>query len=496
MAKGFDLNIEKVLENWEVSHALREIIANALDEQLLTNTEKIRISKNENTWVIRDYGRGLQPMHLTQNENEEKLRSSNVIGKFGVGLKDALATFDRHDIGVTIQSKYNTFTFNAMKKSGFEDIITLHAIVDNPTDDEFVGTEFRIDNCPDEDMKKAKQMFLQFSDSTLLENTKIGDVYEKIGHVSKIYLNGVLVAEEDNFMFSYNITSLNAQIKKALNRERTNVSRTAYTPRIKEILLKCTGNVVADELCSNLDAYNSGEMSEEVRWTDVALHAAKIRNAHGDAVYMTASMMQNMSGREKEIIDDSGKKYIIVPDNIYEKLQYETDYSGSNISTVKTVINEYNDSYEYKFVPVNELSSDELEVYKTLDWILSFMNAKGYKTKIEISETLRPGSDMNDLNPVGVWDSSLHKIIIKRDQLKSKKDFMGTLIHELIHAITGCADVSRDFEIHLTNTIGKLAYDLEKSTSEAYGPNVTTRTDNNQSNVNPIEPKQKRRFWG
>lgn len=26
----FDLNIEEVLENWEVEHALREIIANAL----------------------------------------------------------------------------------------------------------------------------------------------------------------------------------------------------------------------------------------------------------------------------------------------------------------------------------------------------------------------------------------------------------------------------------------------------------------------------------
>lgn len=32
----FDLNIEQVLENWEVCHAVREIIANALDETTLT----------------------------------------------------------------------------------------------------------------------------------------------------------------------------------------------------------------------------------------------------------------------------------------------------------------------------------------------------------------------------------------------------------------------------------------------------------------------------
>lgn len=41
--KKYDLNIEQVLENWEVFHAFREIIANALDEQVLTQSKEIRI---------------------------------------------------------------------------------------------------------------------------------------------------------------------------------------------------------------------------------------------------------------------------------------------------------------------------------------------------------------------------------------------------------------------------------------------------------------------
>jgi DNA gyrase/topoisomerase IV subunit B len=44
-ARLFDLNIEKVLEDWEVYHAVREVLANALDEQLLTATKEIEISK-------------------------------------------------------------------------------------------------------------------------------------------------------------------------------------------------------------------------------------------------------------------------------------------------------------------------------------------------------------------------------------------------------------------------------------------------------------------
>ena len=44
--KMFDLNIEEMLENWEVEHALREIIANALDEQVLSVTTEIAITKD------------------------------------------------------------------------------------------------------------------------------------------------------------------------------------------------------------------------------------------------------------------------------------------------------------------------------------------------------------------------------------------------------------------------------------------------------------------
>src|SRR5438067_366924 len=100
--RSFDLNIEEVLENWETEHALREIIANALDEQTLSQTAEIEIAKRSSgTWIIRDFGRGLRIEHFTQKENHEKLdAASGIIGKFGVGLKDALATFHRRQIGV------------------------------------------------------------------------------------------------------------------------------------------------------------------------------------------------------------------------------------------------------------------------------------------------------------------------------------------------------------------------------------------------------------
>src|SRR5262249_2878678 len=78
--RDFDLNIEKVLDSWTVSHAIRELIANALDEQAISHTRDVQIARVGHTWHIRDFGRGLRHTHLTQNENAEKQeRESEVV---------------------------------------------------------------------------------------------------------------------------------------------------------------------------------------------------------------------------------------------------------------------------------------------------------------------------------------------------------------------------------------------------------------------------------
>ena len=153
--RAFDLNIEEVLENWEVEHALREIIANALDEQVISKTAEIEITKDDQgDWRIRDYGRGLQIEHFTLNENKEKLEATQpVIGKFGVGLKDALATFHRRGVSVLIRSSFGTYRLKQEHKFGFDNIITLHIEYDD-TPNEIVGTEFIVRGITDADMAK------------------------------------------------------------------------------------------------------------------------------------------------------------------------------------------------------------------------------------------------------------------------------------------------------------------------------------------------------
>ena len=459
MSNLFDLNMEKVLENWLVSDALREIIANALDETMLTYAPDIKIYKDSNkVWHIRDYGRGIQYFHLTQNENKEKLNCNELIGKFGVGLKDALAVLYRKGCKVVIDSKYHHMTITMAQKVGF-DVKTLHVQLDDPIDKKMRGTDFTIYGLRDMDIDDAKSMFLVFNKPTLLEKTMYGDVYKckydgLIG--GTIYINGVKVASEPNFMFDYNITHINKQIRDALNRERSNVGRTAYANTVKYILKSCKSDDVLIPLVDDLHHITMGLNKDETSWVDVASYAANVLNKSGDFVFMTANQRSNLSNQQVEIFEESGKKLVIVTDAVFGKISDE-------VLTFKNIYDVYADSFEYKFIEYNSLSDAEKRIFSLKDLIIKFIGSQ-YKicTDIVVSETIR----INEMgtSTYGTYDGS--KIIIKRCVLSNPVLFCEVLAHELCHHQHGYFDNTRDFENDLSSMLGYSIYHCIKNITD------------------------------
>lgn len=454
--REFDLNIEKILENWEVYHAIREIIANALDEQILTRSKNIDIYQDDSSWWhIKDYGRGLNYHHLTQNENDEKLNNDKLIGRFGVGLKDALATLYRHNIKVT---KYGDITLKTASKVGFEDIITLHAEILPPENENMIGTDFCLFGCAADDIEKAKSLFLSFTNDDILETTKYGQVIQKNGADSIIYINGVKVAQEDNFLFSYNITLLNSQIKKALNRERTNVGRSAYTSRIKDILLSCDSEDVIEELVDDLQYFTSGDKHDELSWNDVAIYASKkLSEIDSKTTFVTAQEMMEAPS----IIDEmqrNGQNPIVVSDSLIIKMNKynDTAENGNTLTTVRQYIEDEKSNFTPTVVDVSELTVDERNIYNKTSDILSLIGGKPEAVKdILLVEKIYEHGFYYE--PLGLWIQEEGKILIKRNQLSCITDYAGTLLHECAHAISYADDVSRDFENELTKIIGELA---------------------------------------
>src|SRR5208283_1206948 len=239
---------------------------------------------------IRDFGRGIHYENLTQNENPEKLKNAGkVIGKFGVGLKDALATLNRRSILVHIRSAHCDISLVEAAKYGFEDVITLQAAVSPASSPKMDGSDVELQGVSAADIKAAKDFFLRFSGERVLETTPHGQILERTtGRDARVYVTGLLVAEEERFAFSYNITSLTTAMQRALNRERTNVGRTAYVDRVKSMLIAASSPQVATVLTKELAKVPQGTNADEVDWLDVAVHACKILNAAEKVVFVTA----------------------------------------------------------------------------------------------------------------------------------------------------------------------------------------------------------------
>lgn len=110
------------------------------------------------------------------------------------------------------------------------------------------------------------------------------------------------------------------------------------------------------------------------------------------------------------------------------------------------------------------------------------MTCFNIKVQIRISETMRN----NDFgNTLGVY-SPKDGIIVKRSKLNSKKSFLGMLIHEFTHHISGANDHTREFENQLTEFLGILLANQAEPNSKN---STIDLTENDYIQSPPIEQK-------
>lgn len=452
--RAFDLNVEEVLENWEIEHAVREVIANALDEQVLSNTTDIQITKDpEGSWHVRDFGRGLRIEHFTLNENPEKLAAtSGVIGKFGVGLKDALATFHRRGVDVLIRSQFGTFGTKTAHKHGFDDILTLHVEYDD-TPTNLSGTEFVLRGVSEETLEKATSLFLRFSGDEILETTAYGQILRRRRDAGRIYVHGVLVSIEANFLFSYNITSLTSSMKKQLNRERINVGRTTYAERVKGILKSAQHPAVHDLIVDQVAKRATGEQCDEMAWIEISQMALNLLHQRQGVAYFTEQQVQDRPNLVDAARRD-GYQIVVITEQQKARLETQVETGGAVIRTLENYVQEFNASFEYSFVDADTLKPAERRVFELTPAILALVGkTRSTVPPIRISETMRITIDDTE----GAWDPAIRTIVIKRSKLASIPEYAATLLHEVAHATTGAVDVSRQFESVLTDYLGRTA---------------------------------------
>ncbi|OLS14842.1 MAG: hypothetical protein RBG13Loki_1524 [Promethearchaeota archaeon CR_4] len=348
-------------------------------------------------------------------------------------------------------------------KHGFGSIETLHAIIDSDVAEKnFVGTDVILEGVTIDDIEKAKNLFLRFSGEEVLDNTKYGAVLTKKGKPARIFINGVKVAEEDKFLFSYNITALTTAIKKALNRERSNVGRIAYSDRVKSILLESSKENVAKALIDDLQRFSLGTNHDELKWIDVQEHAVKILNAQKkNVIFLTAEE----AIEHPQMIDEAksgGYDIVTIPASLKEKVQGTVDQNGNPIRDLGGFVREYDESFQFKFINEDQLTPPERQVFALVNPTFELVGGRPLIVKeVKVSENMKK-EGTSFINRLGLWDPSSRSIILKRTTLNSTSQFSETLFHETAHATSKALDVSRSFELELSRMLGILAEKLLK----------------------------------
>src|SRR5262249_35627124 len=241
-------------------------------------------------------------------------------------------------------------------------------------------------------------------------------------------------AEEPDFAFSYNVTALTRTMRKALNRERTNVGRSAYSDRVKAMLLAAESEAVAEVLAKDVAALAAGTSHEEVRtWSDVGLRACQVLNAKRQVIFATAEQLI----ADKEMVDraiEDGRQVVTVPATIAEKLGSVTDVEGRALQSLSQFQGEWSASIEYKFVAEEQLTPKERAVFSRWRDIAKLAGGLPRQFKeLKVSDTMRP-SVAEGMHPAGLWEAATGRVIVHRPQLQTLDLFAGTLLHELTHA--------------------------------------------------------------
>ena len=134
-------------------------------------------------------------------------------------------------------------------------------------------------------------------------------------------------------------------------------------------------------------------------------------------------------------------------------------------TTLVGYVEEYNDSFEFKYIEEDDLTASEREVFSKTSEILGLVGwSERDIPKVLISETMRPeaGRDLGSgvtiiFDALGLWQGATRTITIKRSQLSSLSEYAATLLHEAAHASSGATDATRLFESELTNYLGSCA---------------------------------------
>ena len=336
-----DLNIgQAYLSEWTEGMAIRELIANAMDE---TTNGNIDIKEApEGVWKITNIGNEIKPENFVIKEGG-KSKKKGKIGKFGIGLKDAIGVLMIRGTGVRILTSEYEYVAEYRKKNKLINAKCLFINIYKNTR-EWLGTQVILEKCSDDSIKEAESHFLIYRDKYMVvDTTEYGDILfeDDENKNGTIYLNGIKIAYESTFLYSYNIKVEEEILKKGISRERCDLSREVYKDILKMIINCIKSEDVLRGYYKRLIKTRDGSLKGELVYTEAQLKTIRYTIQHNISIVVFPSVCKgNLITLYKELISRDAITVIKLLNSYYNRLQKVSDLIERNI-----LADNYNDKY-------------------------------------------------------------------------------------------------------------------------------------------------------
>lgn len=252
MTSYIDLNIgTNYLEHLNIVDSLKEIFANAIDEHILKNIDIENIQfgykkvSNKYQFFIVDFGDGIMPENFIQKINDNKVKNNNIIGQFGIGLKDAIAYLTNNNVKIVITTNKYIYEPIFKKKNNID---VLHMKCSEHLQNYEFGTKFTLSNITKKHFEDCLKKFILFDNIsnkfTYLVNNKIVQYIDESNNViyssdnnglQSIFINGMQVKSKAPFHFTYDLKRT-IELKQIINRDRTDIDIKLLKKFVNKIL--------------------------------------------------------------------------------------------------------------------------------------------------------------------------------------------------------------------------------------------------------------------
>jgi len=417
--------------NWTMVDAIREVIANAMDE----GDFKITYDAYFDGCDIINKGSEIKPKHLVLGNSE---KSTDQIGQFGEGLKIAALVAARENRKFYVSTSGFSFRPSIEYSEGLESDILVLTLDETTKNKEETLVHIQ---CTKEEYADAKAKFLKWSGCKSISKELAPNIFSPGG---KLFVNG-LYTMPLNSLYSYNLTST-----KFINRDRTVVDLSVAKQEIERII-KEEGFPVKEFCKMYLEAAYS---NEEVVETGIYLSP----NSQSGKEMFT-KMAQKMFSDKKLVMNDGTQSDMTMEDKGYTVLPTPVSWAASY--TIKTAagIKESSEELTSNSALTNPdqyvIKDNKLTEYE----LANMKDARECAEKLDYSSkelVVKVVSKFD--NPDRKHDNDIDIIYLHRSLLtEGGSPLFGAMIHECVHIIHGVDDRTHSFEDILTDIIGRLA---------------------------------------